>query len=197
MYLTLSVELVAGIRKNCILRYPESPTFQTSVLDYPNSTNCIEQTETSEPILIIGKIDYFDKLVGVMYNWAFDPIGGAIATTVYGTSTTMSFFGQCSLDHYFKIDFDTKKFLIGEIASITAFSSTLTYIHHLSYLKNADGTNAVTFDVIYRVHFDPDTTACTSGGTLTPTVVKILEVRSPLGPYHNELGNCWLRQGFS
>lgn len=139
MYITFSLELQAGIRSNCIARYPENPSFQTSVLDHPHSMNCINGAETAEPSRIMGKVDYFDKAVTVMSNYVTNAIW-ANPTPNLGTNTVMTFVGQCSLDHYYKLDFDTKKFVIGDMPTVVAFSSTLTYIFHFTLLNTVSNS---------------------------------------------------------
>lgn len=165
MYVTFSIVYISGQRSNCIARYPSNLAISTSVLDHPHSLNCITTAESAEPSRIIGKIDYFDKAVAVMSNYVYNPFFSN-PTPDYGTNTVMTFVGQCSLDQYYKIDFDTKKYVVGELSVVVAYSSTVTYIYHFSMLRLAPNM-AKAKPVMYRVFFDPDTTACSTGGYKT------------------------------
>lgn len=142
----------------------------------------------------MGKVDYFDKAVTVMSNFVLNPVYHN-PTYDLGTDTVMTFVGQCSLDHYYKLDFDTKKFVVGDMPTVVAFSSTLTYIYHYTFLNTVGNTKVNVQAVMYRVHFDPDTANCGTGAYKTPPVIKVWEMAPPAWPFRPEDNGSWIRAG--
>ena len=84
-----------------------------------------------------------------------------------GTNHNLIFVGQCNLNDFYSLKIETLVFANGEVRGVMAYSSTITYFWYQDYI-NDNNAYRQQMPVLFRVHFDPDTTSCGTRTYLTP-----------------------------
>jgi hypothetical protein len=155
---------VSNALYTCLLRYPDTVDLGNLGLSSPGFWMCNQMIPTVDyQFYSISQIDWFDKLVG-MYS-----IRPTTTFPTTGTYTKMVWFGECTTDVYYNVEFETASMAVTVVRNVYAKSSTENYVTMQETIEAPTATYRL---VILKVHFDPNSGSCGSFAYSTPMTVK-------------------------
>ena len=119
---------------------------------------------------------YYDKLVGLITRYILDYTNPSPYLT-----NQLSFFGECTVDDYYRLEFSLPIAMNMWPKSIHARDSTTNYAIIYDYYSGQETTQAW----ILTIKFDPDSSNCDGMAYLSPPIVSYSSIDTMTNPTDN------------